>query len=202
MKTYSLHAENPQQRLLGQIVEQLKQGDLGAIPTDSGYALICSLDNAAAKERIERFRQLSKSHFFSILCHNVNIVSNFAKLNNHNFRLVRQSTPGPYTFVLPATNEVPKRLLQPKRRTVGIRIPQHPAPLSICEVLNDALMSTSLRMPDADEMMYDPNEVSKEVTKQVDFLVICEPNHIIETTVVDCCEQPPVIIRQGAGSFD
>ena len=200
MNRYQLHPQQPQTRLIKQIVEQLHNGNIGAIPTDSGYALICRLGEAGAKKRIDQIRQLPKQHLHAILVHDVSQLSNYAVLSNENFRLIKQCTPGAFTFILPASREIPRKL-QNKRKTIGIRIPDHQAPLCILAALNEPLISTSLTLPDTEITLFDADEVQQKLHKSIDFMVDCPPNHLLETTIIDCCQSPPQILRQGAAQL-
>lgn len=193
-----VHPDNPQPRLLQQIVDALRDDQLIAYPTDSGYALGCRLGNVAGVERIRQIRHLDDRHDFTLMCHDFAQMSQFVFVSNKVFRLIKAHTPGSYTFILPATREVPRRFMNPKKRTVGVRISPNPVALALVETLGEPLLSSTLLMPGEDHAMSDGWEVKERLDHVVDAVIDgaagTEP-----TTVVDLAEGEPVIQRIGAG---
>ncbi|RUO78849.1 threonylcarbamoyl-AMP synthase [Idiomarina tyrosinivorans] len=199
---FEVHPQNPQPRLIQQAVAIVQQGGVIIYPTDSGYAIGCQLGNKRGSERICQIRELDKDHHFTILCRDLSELSVYARVDNAAFRLIKNNTPGPYTFILKGTKEVPKRLLNPKRKTIGLRVPTHPVALALLEQLNEPLMSTSLILGDNALAESDPEEIREKLEKRVD--VIIDGGHMGEqpTTVVDLSEGGAVILREGAGSVE
>src|SRR5690606_32996201 len=165
---FQIHAENPQPRLVKQAVEIIRQGGVVIYPTDSSYALGCQMGDKAALERIRRLRQLDDKHNFTLVCSDLSQLGLFAKVDTAAFRLLKAHTPGPYTFILAATREVPRMLLHAKRRTIGLRVPAHPIALALAEELGEPLMSVSLVMPGDSLPLSDPYEMRDRLEKQVD----------------------------------
>lgn len=195
----TVHPDNPQKRNIGMICEIFRQGGVGVIPTDSAYALCCMLENKAAMERITRIRQVSKTHNFTLLCRDLSELSTYAKVDNSIFRLIKNNTPGAYTFILPATKEVPRRLMNEKRKTIGIRVPQHAIVDALIDELNEPLMSCSLILPDSEQPESDPVEINDKLSKLVDVIVdggVVTPQ---PTTVIRFEEEGPLVRRVGAG---
>ena len=196
---FYIHPENPQQRLIKQAVHIIQQGGVVIYPTDSGYALGCHIGDKAALERILQIRQMSTEHHFTLMCRDFSELSVYAKVENSAFRLIKNHTPGAYTFILKGTKEVPKRLLNEKKKTVGLRIPQNKIALALLEELGEPLMSSSLVLPGNDFAESDPEEMRDQLERQVDLIIhggVIAENH---TTVIDLSEDNPVLIRQGAG---
>lgn len=195
-----IHNENPQPRLISQVVAMIRQGALVAYPTDSGYALGCHIGDKAALDRIRRIRDLDKSHNFTLVCRDLSELAAYARVDNAAFRLIKNNTPGPYTFILRATNEVPNRLKHPKKKTIGIRVPETPIAQAILEDLGEPLMSSSLILPQQDdEQVLEPYEIHELLNGRVDVVIdggYCghEP-----TTVVDLTSGYPEVLRHGAG---
>lgn len=196
---FAIHPDNPQSRLLRQAAYQIQQGGLVVYPTDSGYALGCKLGNKKAVERIHRLRQLDKNHYMTLVCRDLSELSTYARVSNPVFRLLKAFTPGAYTFILNATREVPRLMLNPKRRTVGLRIPDHAITLALLEELEEPLMSTTLMLPDTDYPLSEPEALHDILGKQIDLMIdggIC--NHE-PTTIVDLTADLPQILRIGKG---
>lgn len=195
---FDIHPDNPQQRLVNQAVQMLQQGALIAYPTDSGYALGARLGNAAAVERIKALRELDDQHHFTVVCHDFAQLSKFVFVSNHVFRQIKAHTPGPYTFILPATREVPRRFMNPKKRTIGVRIPDNPVAQALVTTLGEPLLSSTLLLPGDDLAMSDGWEVKERLDTTVDAVIdgTCgnEP-----TTVVDFSGDEAVVTRVGAG---
>tara|TARA_R110002020_G_scaffold136783_4_gene305399 strand:+ start:8473 stop:9111 length:639 start_codon:yes stop_codon:yes gene_type:complete len=196
---FHIHPENPQARLIRQAVEIIRQGGVIAYPTDSAYALGCHLGDKDALERIRRLRQLDDKHNFTLVCRDLSELGVYAKVNNPTFRLLKTNTPGPYTFILHATTEVPRRLLHPKRRTIGLRIPQHQITLALLEALGEPLMSVTLMMPEDNLPLTDPEMIRDRIGKQLDLIIDGGACNIEPTTVVSLLEDQPEIQRLGLG---
>lgn len=194
-----VHPENPQVRLIKQAVEIVQKGGVIIYPTDSGYAIGCQLDNKAALERVCRIRRLDDKHNFTLMCRELSELSLFAKLDNVAFRLVRNNTPGAYTFILKATKEVPRRVVNAKRKTIGIRIPDNKIALDLLETLGEPMLSTSLILPGKAMAEFDPEEIHDTLGHAVDCII--HGGYIGEdpTTVVDLSEDSVDIVRRGAG---
>lgn len=196
---FHIHPENPQKRLIAQACEIIRKGGLVVYPTDSGYALGCHIGDKTAMDRIRRIRQLDDEHNFTLVCRDLSELSIYAKVNNSVFRAIKAHTPGAYTFILPATKEVPRRLQHAKRKTIGLRIPQNSIALALLEELNEPLMSSTLIMPDEDMPMTDPEDIVDRIGKQVDLVIDGGYGSIEPTTVVEFIDDMPEIIRVGMG---
>jgi len=198
----SIHPENPQARLIDRCVSIIRKGGLVVYPTDCAYALGCHIGDKTAVDRIRRLRKLDDKHNFTLVCRDLSELATYAKVTNASYRLLRATTPGAYTYILKATNEVPRRLLHPKRRTIGLRIPDHNITLALLEKLNEPIMSTSLIMPGEEEPLTDPSEISERLMHQVDLVIDGGYCGIEETTVISLLDEVPEIIRPGAGSLE
>ena len=199
---FQIHPENPQVRLVRQAVQIIRDGGAVVFPTDSSYAIGCSLGNKSAMERIQRIRRVDNKHNFTLICRDLSEISTYAIVDNINYRLIKSLTPGPYTFILQATREVPRRLQNPKRKTVGVRLPEHIVTQTLLQELNEPLMSSTLILPGEDLPMIDPYQIRLSLEHQVDLIIdggFCghEP-----TTVVDLMEARPQVLREGKGSID
>tara|TARA_R110002051_G_scaffold2291_3_gene11865 strand:- start:40175 stop:40813 length:639 start_codon:yes stop_codon:yes gene_type:complete len=196
---FHIHPDNPQARLIRQAVEIIRQGGVIAYPTDSAYALGCHLGDKDALERIRRLRQLDDKHNFTLVCRDLSELGVYAKVDNPTFRLLKANTPGPYTFILHATTEVPRRLLHPKRRTIGLRIPQHAITLALLEALGEPLMSVTLMMPEDKLPITDPEMIRDRIGKQLDLIIDGGACNIEPTTVVSLLDDQPEVQRLGLG---
>ena len=196
---FDVHPDNPQPRSVGQVVEVLRSGGLIAYPTDSGYALGCQIGQADALARIRDIRGLDHRHNFTLVCRDISQASQFARMSTSVFRAVRASTPGPYTFILPATKDVPKRVLHPKKQTVGIRILDSAVVQALLTDLGEPMVSSTLLLPDEDEPMVQGWEVKDRLDDLVDAVVDAGPCGTLPTTVVDLSGPEPEIIRVGGG---
>jgi len=194
-----LHPDNPQPRRLDQLADALRDDALIAYPTDSGYALGCRIGNRDGRERILRIRGLDDKHHFTLVCHDFAQLGHLVHLNNAAFRAIKAATPGPYTFILPATGDVPKRLMHPKKRTVGVRIPDHPVVSALLSELGEPLLSSTLLMPDEDEPMTDGWQIKEELDHWLDAVIDSGECGSEPTTVVDFSDGAPVVERVGAG---
>ncbi|WNO61881.1 L-threonylcarbamoyladenylate synthase [Rheinheimera sp. MMS21-TC3] len=198
---FHIHPDNPQQRLLKQAAQIILQGGVVIYPTDSGYALGCAVGNKGAMERIIQIRQISGDHDFTLTCRDLSELSVYAKVENSAFRLIKNNTPGAYTFILRGTKEVPKRLLNDKKKTIGLRIPEHKVALALLEELGEPMLSTSLILPGERFAESDPDEMRMQLEKQVDLIMHGGIIGEAPTTVVDLSEDRPVIIREGRGDI-
>jgi tRNA threonylcarbamoyl adenosine modification protein (Sua5/YciO/YrdC/YwlC family) len=196
---FTVHAVNPQPRLIKQAANLVREGAVIAYPTDSGYALGCHLGDREAVSRIHRIRGLDENHYMTLMCRDLSEVSHYARVNNVQFRLLKNNTPGSYTFILLATKEVPRRLQHPKRNTVGMRIPDHPVALALLEELNEPLLSSSLILPEATEPMNDAEEIRAHLDRQLDLILDGGIVGLVPTTVVDLTGEVPVVTRKGRG---
>ncbi|MCP8689739.1 L-threonylcarbamoyladenylate synthase [Marinobacterium sedimentorum] len=199
---FQIHQENPQKRLVQQAAEIIRQGGVVVYPTDCAYALGCHLGDKSAMERIQRIRKLDDKHNFTLVCQDLSEISTYAKMDNQCYRLIKAHTPGAYTFILNATSEVPRRLMHPKRRTIGIRIPNNPIALALMEALGEPIMSTSLILPGDAEPLADPYDIRDLLQNSVDLVIDGGYCGVEATTVVNLVEGVPEIIRQGAGPID
>ncbi len=196
---FYIHPDNPQPRLIKQAVEMLNKGAVIVYPTDSGYALGCKLEDKSAMERICRIRQLDGNHNFTLVCRDLSELSTYAHVENSAFRLIKNNTPGNYTFILKATKEVPRRLMSEKRKTIGLRVPSNPIALALLEALDEPLMSTSLMLPGNDFTESDPEEIQDSIGRQVDLIIHGGYLGQQPTTVVDLTEDTPAVVRAGVG---
>ncbi len=198
-RTFQIHPANPQARLISQAVAILRSGGLIVYPTDSGYALGCCIGDKAAQERIRRIRRLDDKHDFTLVCRDLSEISIYAKVDNAAYRLMRVATPGPYTFILRATHEVPRRLQNPKRKTIGIRVPDNAIACSLLDALGEPLMSSTLIVPDESMPLTDPDDIESRLGKQVDLVIDGGYCGIEPTTVVDLMGDVPEVVRVGKG---
>ncbi|WP_340611502.1 L-threonylcarbamoyladenylate synthase [Xenorhabdus bharatensis] len=196
---FYIHPDNPQTRLIDQSVEVLKKGGVVIYPTDSGYAIGCCLENKEAMNRICRIRQLDGRHNFTLVCRDLSEIATYAHVSNQAFRLIKNNTPGNYTFILQATKEVPRRLMNEKRKTIGLRVPSNPIALALLEAMREPLMSCSLILPGNDFAESDPEEIKDTLGKQVDLIIHGGYLGQQPTTVVDLTEDSPVVLREGEG---
>jgi tRNA threonylcarbamoyl adenosine modification protein (Sua5/YciO/YrdC/YwlC family) len=196
---FDVHPRDPQPRSIAQVVALLHDDGLVAYPTDSCYALGSRLDNPAGTERIRRIRRLDDRHHFTLVCADFAQLGQLVQLDNAAFRAVKAATPGPYTFILPATREVPRRLAHPKKRTVGVRIPDHTVVRALLRELGEPLLSSTLLLPDAEEPMTDGWQIKEELDHVVDAVIDAGDCGTEPTTVVDWSEGYPEVVRVGAG---
>lgn len=196
---FQVHPDNPQLRLIRQATKLLQDGGLIVYPTDSSYALGCHLGDRAAAERIERLRQTGRDHNFTLVCRDLSEIATYARVDNSTYRLLRSLTPGPYTFILTATREVPRRLQNPKRQTIGIRVPDHPVPAALLAELGEPLMSSTLLMPGDQVPLSDPDEIMATLQGRIDLLIDSGNCGIEPSTVIDLTGEGPVIVRRGKG---
>jgi tRNA threonylcarbamoyl adenosine modification protein (Sua5/YciO/YrdC/YwlC family) len=197
---FALHPDNPEARLIRKAVSIIEDGGLIVYPTDSGYAFGCSMGNKSALERIRQLRQLDKNHNMTLVCHDLSEISLYAKISKAVFRLLKAFTPGAYTFILNATREVPRLMLHPKRRTLGMRVPDNTIALSLLESLHAPLMSTTLILPGATSPLSEPEAIRDVLGNQTDLIIDGGNCGHEPTTVVDLTGDYPVIVREGKGS--
>ena len=196
---FHIHPQNPQRRLIQQAVDIIRQGGVVVYPTDSGYAIGCQLGEKQAQERITRIRGIEKHHNFTLMCRDLSELATYARVDNQMFRLIKNNTPGPYTFILKGTKEVPRRVLNEKKKTIGIRVSDHPISQALLEELGAPLMSCSLILPGEQFTESDPDEIRLHLEKQVD--VIIHGGYLSEqaTTVIDMSEDDIEVLRIGCG---
>lgn len=198
---YSIHPDNPQQRLIQLSADIIMQGGVVIYPTDSGYAIGCRIGDKSAVERICQIRNLDKDHHFTLMCRDLSELATYAKVDNWVFRLLKNNTPGPYTFILKGSKEVPRRLLNPKRKTIGIRVSPDPIVMVLLETLKEPLMSTSLVLDDHDFAESDPYEIREHLGNQVDLIIDGNNRGEEPTTVIDLADGEVKIVREGAGDI-
>ncbi|MEI6354269.1 MAG: L-threonylcarbamoyladenylate synthase [Methylococcus sp.] len=196
---FEIHTQNPQVRLIKRTAEILLKGGIIIYPTDSSYAIGCRLDNKDGLERIRRIRRLDEDHNFSLICRDISEISTFAKINNEAFRLIKSLTPGPFTFILEATKETPKRLQHSKNKTIGIRLPDDPITEAMVLEIGEPLFSTTLILPDHEAAMSDPEEIRERLQKEVDLVIDAGIITYEPTTIIDLTGEHAEITRQGKG---
>jgi tRNA threonylcarbamoyl adenosine modification protein (Sua5/YciO/YrdC/YwlC family) len=198
-QVFVVHPTNPQPRLIQQAVDLVAQGGVLAIPTDSGYALVAHLDDREAAESLRRLRGLDARHHLTLLCRDLSQIAQFAKVDNQQYRLLKMATPGPWTFILPASKEVPKRVSHPSRKTIGLRVPAHPVTSALLATLDAPLLATTLILPDAQAPLVDPDDVQAALGKQIAGVIDAQSCPWQPTTVVDLSGSTPAVLRLGAG---
>lgn len=198
---FEIHPDNPQQRFIQQAVTILRNGGVIAYPTDSAYALGCCVGEKKAIDRIKRIRNLDDKHNFTLMCADLSDLSVYAKVDNTVFRMLKNATPGPYTFILNATSEVPRLLLHPKRRTIGLRVPDHTLTRALLAELGTAMMSVTLIMPDEELPLFDADTIQERLGKLVDLVIDGGACSIEPTSVINLCSGVPEITREGRGDL-
>jgi tRNA threonylcarbamoyl adenosine modification protein (Sua5/YciO/YrdC/YwlC family) len=196
---FQIHPDNPQQRLIRQAADIIRGGGVVVYPTDSAYALGCHIGDKAALDRIRRIRQLDQHHHFTLVCRDLSELATYARVDNTAFRLLRNNTPGAYTFILRATSEVPRRLMHPKRRTVGLRVPSNPIAMALLADLGEPMMSVTLIMPGEELPLTDPYDIRDLLEHEVDLVIDGGFCGLEATTVVDLADETPVVVRAGKG---
>ncbi len=196
---FEVHPGNPQPRLLRQAAQIIGQGGIAAVPTDSSYALVCHLDDKAAAENLRRIRQVDDKHHLTLLCRDLSELATYARVDNRQFRLLKLGTPGPFTFILEATKEVPRRLSHPSRRTIGLRVPDHKVTQELLAQHGAPLLATTLIAPGDVQPMNDPDEIRERFQKVIAAVVDAGACPMQPTTVIDLTEDEPVIVRVGRG---
>lgn len=196
---FNLHPDNPQLRLLAQAVALLAQGGVLAVPTDSGYALACHLDDKDAAERLRQVRQLDAQHPLTLLCHDLRELASYARVDNAQFRLLKAGTPGPFTFVLPASRQVPKRVSHPRRKTIGLRVPAHTALQALLAEHGAPLLAATLIMPEDDAPLTDALDIRERLEKQIAAVIDAGACPAQPSTVIDLSGEVPAVLRHGLG---
>ena len=195
----TIHPTHPQPRLLRVAAEVLRDGGVIAYPTDSCYALGCRLDDAEAAQRLRVIRALDSRHHLTLMCRSMADIGHFARLDNRQFRIVRHGTPGSFTYLLPATHEVPRRLQHPRGRTIGVRIPDHPVSRALLTEVGAPILSTTLIAPDSQEPLNDPEAIRQRFGSAIELIIDAGPCAGVPTTVVDLAQTPPFVVRRGLG---
>ena len=196
---FAMHPETPQTRLIQQTASIIQRGGVVVYPTDSAYALGCRLGDKKAMERIRRIRSLREDHNFTLVCRDLSELGTYARVDNTVYRLLRHATPGPYTFVLEATREVPRRLVQPKRKTIGLRVPDHPIPQALLAALDEPLISATLSLPQDEYPLTDPYDIRDRLEHEVDLVIDGGFCGLEATSVIDLTDTTPRILRVGVG---
>ena len=196
---FQIHPENPQLRLVRQAVQIVGAGGLVALPTDSSYALVCHLDDKAAVERMRKIRGVDDRHHLTLLCRDLSEIANYAKVDNRQYRLLKAATPGPYTFILEASKEVPRRLSHPSRKTIGLRVPENIIAQALLEELGQALIGTTLILPGSEDPLNDAADIRNQLEKHIELVIDGGSCSLLPTTVVDLTGDAPLVLRQGRG---
>jgi len=198
---FEVHPVNPQPRLLKQAAALLEKGGIAAVPTDSSYALVCHLDDKAAADKLRQIRGMDKEHQLTMLCRDLAELSSYAKVNNRQYRLLKAATPGPYTFILDATKEVPRRVSHPSRKTIGLRVPDHKVLQELLALHNGPLLATTFIAPGETEPLNDAQEIRERFEHQLAAVIDAGACALEPTTVVDLTGDEPVVLRQGRGDL-
>lgn len=202
---FDIHPDNPQARLLKQAAQLLARGGVLAVPTDSSYALVCHLDDKAAADRLRRIRQVDDKHHLTLLCRDLSELASYARVDNRQYRLLKQATPGPYTFILEASKEVPRRLSHPSRKTIGLRVPNHPTLLALLELHNAPLLATTLIPPGDTEPLNDAQAIRERFEHELAGIIDAGACALEPTTVIDLTPMgnggEPALVRQGQGAL-
>jgi tRNA threonylcarbamoyl adenosine modification protein (Sua5/YciO/YrdC/YwlC family) len=196
---FQIHPDNPQLRLIKQAVQIVRAGGVIALPTDSCYALCCQLDDKDAVTKLRRIRDVDDKHHLALLCRDLSEISQYARVDNSQYRLLKASTPGPYTFILEATKEVPRRVSHPSRKTIGLRVPENPVALALLAELGGPLLSSTLILPDEELPLTDPDLVREKLERQIELVIDGGACGLEMTTVIDLSGPEPVLVRQGRG---
>jgi tRNA threonylcarbamoyl adenosine modification protein (Sua5/YciO/YrdC/YwlC family) len=196
---FQIHPVNPQVHLIREAVTILRRGGVIIYPTDSAYALGCQMGNKTAIDRIRRIRQLDEKHHLSLLCRDLSELSLYAQFDNSAYRLLKANTPGPYTFILRATNEVPRRLQHPNRKTIGLRVPDNKIAQALLEMLDEPMLTTSLILPNSETPLIEPEAMRDMLGRLVDLVIDGGPCGLIPTTIIELTDATPIIVRQGKG---
>lgn len=194
-----IHPENPQPRLIQQAVERIREGDVVVYPTDAAYAIGCQIGNKSAMERITQIRQLGNKHQYAILCSDLSDIATFAKVDNSTYRVLKANTPAVTTFILPATSEVPRRLMHPKKKTIGLRVPSNPICQMLLKELGEPLLTSTLILPGQEDPLDDPYDIEMQLGKRIDVFIDGGFGTLTTTSIVDLSGDHPVVIRHGVG---
>jgi len=196
---FEIHPDNPQPRYIKMAAEVIQSGGIVALPTDSCYALVCRLDDKSAVDRLRRIRGVDDKHHLTLLCRDLSEVASYAKVDNRQYRLLKAATPGSFTFILPATKEVPRRLSHPSRKTIGLRVPDNRIALALMEEVGQPLLGTTLILPGDEDPLTEPDEICHRLKSQIDLVIDGGACSFVPTTVIDLTGEEPVLIRQGRG---
>jgi tRNA threonylcarbamoyl adenosine modification protein (Sua5/YciO/YrdC/YwlC family) len=199
---FAIHPVNPQPRLIARAAAIVREGGVIAYPTDSCYALGCRIGDKDALVRMRRIRGMDEEHHLTLMCRDLAQIGAYANMDNTRFRLLKKLTPGSYTFILPASREVPRRLMHPKRRTIGVRVPDHPVAQALLAELNEPLLSATLILPGDDGPLNDPGEIRSRLERQIELVLDAGACGIVPTTVVDLTGPTPEIVRAGRGAIE
>ncbi len=199
---FKIHPENPQNRMICQVVAMMHKGGIIAYPTDSSYALGCHIGDRQAMARLVNIRRIDSNHNFTLVCRDLSEIASYAKVDNSAYRMIKALTPGPYTFILKATREVPRRLQNPKRKTIGLRVPNNAIAQSLLEAMGEPIMSTTLILPQDDMPLTDPQEIQQQLGHQIEAVIDGGNCGIEPTTVIDLVGDKPVVKRNGLGATD
>ncbi|MBQ7627149.1 MAG: threonylcarbamoyl-AMP synthase [Rhodocyclaceae bacterium] len=198
-RIFTLHPQHPQPRLLRQAAEMMRDGALVAFPTDSAYALGGHLGDAALLERIRQIRGVDQKHLFTLMCRDLSEIATYARVDNACYRMLKNATPGPFTFILEGTRELPRRVLHPKRKTLGLRVPAHPLVTALLGELGEPVLTSTLMVPGEEAPLTDAQEIAERISKRVDLIIETEPSPPQATTVIDLTGDVPVLVRRGCG---
>ena len=196
---FEVHPQNPQARLIRQAAQIIQSGGIVAVPTDSAYALVCRLDDKAAVEKLRRIRGVDEKHHLTLLVRDLSEIATYARVDNRQYRQLKAVTPGPYTVILEATKEVPRRLSHPSRKTIGIRVPENAILLALLEELGEPLIGTTLQLPGDDQMLSDPDEVRDRLDRQIELVIDGGAGTLEPTTIVDLTGPDAELVRAGRG---
>lgn len=196
---FQIHPDNPQARLIKQAAQIVSSGGIVALPTDSAYALVCRLDDKSAVDKLRRIRGVDDKHHLTLLVRDLSEVAQYARVDNAQYRLLKATMPGPYTVILEATRELPRRLSHPSRKTIGLRVPENRITLALLEELGEPLIGTTLQLPGDDHMLSDPEEVRERLEKQVDLIIDGGAGLLEATTIIDLTGPEPELVREGRG---
>jgi tRNA threonylcarbamoyl adenosine modification protein (Sua5/YciO/YrdC/YwlC family) len=199
---FQIHPDNPQSRLIKQAAQIIHAGGIVALPTDSSYALVCHLDDKSAVERLRRIRGVDDKHHLTLLCRDLSEIAQYARVDNRQYRVLKSATPGPYTVILEATREVPRRLSHPSRKTIGLRVPENRIAHALLEELGQPLLSTTLILPHESEPLTDADEIRERLGRQIELVIDGGACSLEPTTVIDLTDEEPVLIRQGRGAVE
>jgi tRNA threonylcarbamoyl adenosine modification protein (Sua5/YciO/YrdC/YwlC family) len=198
---FTVHPEQPQPRLIRQAAELLREGGVLVIPTDSTYALAVRVGDADALERLRRIRRVDERHHLTLMCRDLSEIARYARVDNAQYRLLKSATPGSYTFILEGTKELPRRVLHPKRKTIGLRIPQHPVVQALLAELDEPVLTSTMILPGEEEPLTDPDEIRSRLEREVDLVIDAGPCGAEMTTVVDLSGGAPALVRAGKGEL-
>jgi tRNA threonylcarbamoyl adenosine modification protein (Sua5/YciO/YrdC/YwlC family) len=202
MRRFSVHPVNPQRRLMLQAADQLRSGAVVAMPTDACYVLACHLDDKTAVDRLRQIRAIDDKHLLTLMCRDLSELAQYAQVDNRQYRFLKEWTPGAYTFILPATKEVPRRLAHPSRKTVGLRVPSSPVVQALLEAHGEPVLCSTLIMPGDTEPLTDPDDIEHRLGKQIDLMIDGESGKHEPTTVIDMTGDEPMVARVGSGPID